>query len=121
MCGAEIEYSSAYGNDGDLCQSCYLMLAEHANSEWDSWYGMAPHEHVPLVNQAGAKVGHITRLIDYSDKPQVDSWYEIEPGLWFYPDAEVEGAQGIWKNARPRGREMSDGRFIWQVPRNKSF
>jgi len=104
MCDAEIEYSSAYGPDGDLCQSCWLMLCEQSQAEYSSWYGMAPHEHIPLVNQAGEKCGHITRLLDYSDRSQRDGWYEIEPGLWFYPDVEVDGGQGIWEDRR-EGRE----------------
>lgn len=102
MCNAEIEHSTAYGPDGDLCQSCWLMLCEESQSQYDSWYGMAPHEHIPFDD--GRLRGHITRLIDYSDRPQQDGWYEIEPGLWFSPDPEVDGGMGVWEERREAGR-----------------
>jgi hypothetical protein len=102
MCGIELASDlDAFGDVGEeLCQSCFLELTEMGQTEYSIWYGMAPHEHVPLINQTGKKVGHITRLLDYSDKPQRDGWYEIEPGLWFSPDAEVDGGQGIWEDRR---------------------
>lgn len=105
MCGIELKLlNDAYGDVGEeLCQSCFLELAEcEAGSQ--SWYGMAPHEHIPLVNQAGEKCGHITRLLDYTDMPQQDGWYEIEPGLWFSPDPEVDGGMGVWEERREAGR-----------------
>jgi len=82
----------------EMCAACDRMLAEEMEQvgDFNQWYGMAPHEHVPFA--AGKLSGHITKLIDYSDKPQDENgWYEIEPGLWFRPDEETAGGSGVWE------------------------
>lgn len=102
ICGVKLKGNlDTWGYVGEeMCQSCSDMLAQEMEQvgDFEQWYGMAPHEHVPLVNAAGNKVGHITRLIDFSDRPQDGhGWYEIEAGLWFRPDAETDGSSGVWE------------------------
>lgn len=100
MCSIELRTSlDVYGDVGEeLCQSCFLKLAEAGQKRRDTWYGLSPHRHV-LFDDGRIK-GHFTEMIDYSNRPQQDGWYEIEPGLWFWPDAEADGGQGIWEDRR---------------------
>lgn len=79
-CGIEFKTpDEAYGDVGaELCQSCFLELAE-MEAGTGSWYGLAPRK-------------------PYHDRPCENDWYEIEPGLWFWPDKEVDGGMGIWED-----------------------
>lgn len=102
ICGIKLKGDlDTWGYVGEeMCQACSDMLAQEMEQvgEFEQWYGMAPHRHVPLVNAAGNQVGHITEMVDYSDKPQDGhGWFEIEPGLWFRPDAETDGGSGVWE------------------------
>ena len=87
-----------FGEVGEeMCADCHRMLTEDIGS-FTQWYGMAPHQHIPLLNKAGNQVGHITEMVNLSDKPKDENgWYEVEPGLWFRPDEETDGGSGVWE------------------------
>ena len=90
--------TDTYGDIGEeLCRECYNTLMDDVGYDGETWYGMAPHEHIPF-DTGGKLKGHITQLVDYSNNEQdSNGWYRIAGDLWFRPDAETDGAMGVWE------------------------
>lgn len=91
ICGTELKNGlDTFGDIGsELCLKCWIHLPD---PRIDTYYGLAPHTH--FVDERGC----LTEVL-LSAMP--DGSLEIEPGLVFYPDAEVGGAMGVWEDRRP--------------------
>lgn len=84
-----------YGDVGqEMCEDCWYEWYEEQNGH--EYYGMAPHYHD--LSLTGSFIGS-TRFLDYSDsKRDEQGRYWIENmQMWFTPDDEVDGAQGMWQ------------------------
>lgn len=86
----------------EMCWDCYSsLLIEGEEEEITEWYGMAPHHHDFAVT--GTYIG--STVLDPLPEPNANGEYEIEPGLFFRPDPEVDGAMGTWRDEREGGND----------------
>lgn len=89
-----------FGDAGEeMCWDCwadYLFM-----TVTDTWYGMAPHHHDLTIT--GSIIGS-TVFTPLPGEPNEYGDYEIEPGLFFRPDPEVNGEQGFWTDNRGGGK-----------------
>ena len=97
VCGYEFGHDwEIYGAVGDcLCADCYFDMISDEQG-YEEMYGMAPHHHDTSIT--GGWIGS-TILDPLSEKPDENGWYKVGDG-WFWPDKEVDGAQGIWREYR---------------------
>lgn len=96
-CGVDLEGNlDTWGDVGnELCEDCWYEWEEETNGK--SYYGMAPHVHDFSIT--GGWIGS-TVLLDYkaTSKQDENGRYWIEDyKMWFTPDEEVDGAQGMWE------------------------
>lgn len=83
-----------YGDTGEeLCFDCWNMLE---SADFSSWYGMAPHYHD--TEAVGGFIGS-TRLLPLPE-PDQNGVYRVGD-LYFVPDAETDGASGMWYDGYP--------------------
>lgn len=83
-----------YGDVGsEICYECWLAIEEN---DFSSWYGMAPHHH--NFDLTGSWIG--STVLNELPPIGADGRYEIEPGLFFTPDPEVDGSAGMWEDER---------------------
>ena len=91
-----------YGDVGaELCIDCWYDLPEQL--EPDSWYGMAPHHHD--LERTGSYIG--STVFDPLPEPDANGVYKVG-SLYFVPDEEVGGDQGVWYKAYP-GEQREGG------------
>ena len=97
MCGVELKNETdTYGDYGqELCADCWYELDEITNGVY--YYGMAPHHHDLSIT--GSYIGS-TIFEDYKSTSKRDEhgryWIESRK-MWFTPDDEVDGEQGMWE------------------------
>lgn len=91
LCGKSLTGGwDTFGDTGhELCQECYSDVTEQENMQ--SWYGVGPHHHDLIIS--GSIIG--STVLDPLPEPNADGDYEIEPGLFFTPDPDVDGL-GTW-------------------------
>lgn len=83
-----------YGGFGEeQCFDCWNALE---NNDFSSWYGMAPHWHD--TQAMGGFIGS-TRFEPLLE-PDVNGVHCVN-GLYFVPDAETDGASGMWYDKYP--------------------
>jgi len=94
MCGKELKNQlDTYGDIGaELCADCWYDLPE--NNE--GWYGMVPHHH--NLELTGSYLG--STVFDPLPEPDTNGVYAVN-GLYFVPDMEVGGDQGVWYEKYP--------------------
>lgn len=91
---------NTYGNPGnEQCWACWSEQLDYEYDDGESWYGLAPHHHDTGIT--GSLIGS-TVFDPLPDLPEGEIEYEIEPGLFFMPDSEVDGTAGIWRRGKPR-------------------
>ena len=88
-----------YGDVGaELCIDCWHNLPEQLDPP--SWYGMAPHHHD--LERTGSYIG--STVFDPLPEPDEFGIYAVN-GLYFQPDDEVGGDQGMWYTKHPHAHE----------------
>lgn len=104
MCGGDIQpfwefpgsldaWADTFGDIGaEVCEDCWYELPEND----DNWYGMAPHSHD--LTLTGSYIG--STVLSPLPEPDKNGVYAVD-GLYFVPDDEVEGAQGMWYRNYP--------------------
>lgn len=91
-----------YGEVGqEMCWDCHSAFLDD-EEEINEWYGLAPHHHDMTLT--GSFIG--STVFDPLPEPNANGEYEIEPGLFFRPDPEVDGSAGMWRDER-KGDEQS--------------
>ncbi len=97
ICGTPLSGGlDTFGDVGaELCADCWYDLPENN----DDWYGMAPHAHDLSVT--GGFIG--STVFKPLPEPDVNGVYEVD-GLFFVPDEEVGGDQGMWYRTYPGER-----------------
>jgi len=99
QCGKPIANFETFGNVNEqLCWDCYSEIFD-AESEQE-WYGVGPHKHDLSIT--GSIIGS-TVHDDLSQYEKVNGWYQIEPGLYFWPDPDPRAAGcGIWRQTQQK-------------------
>lgn len=94
ICGTELKNGlDTFGDVGsEVCQQCWIHPPDEGKR--DTWYGLAPHTYFIDAEGRFTEV-----LLDVM--PDGSGYIEIEPGLIFIPDVEVNGAMGVWEDSRP--------------------
>lgn len=94
ICGVTLKGElDTFGDIGaEVCEDCWYELPE--NNE--SWYGMAPHVHDMTIT--GHMIG--STVLTPLPEPDANGVYFVD-GLYFVPDKEVDGAQGMWHEKYP--------------------
>lgn len=93
VCGTELHNDTdTYGDvGGELCADCWYEMLEERDGV--TYYGVAPHTHDFSIT--GGWIGSTVLLPLPEPAPDGRYWIE-ERQMWFMPDAEVDGAAGIW-------------------------
>lgn len=90
-----------YGEVGqEMCWDCHSSFLEADEEEINEWYGLAPHHHDMTLT--GSFIG--STVFDPLPEKNANGEYEIEPGLFFRPDPEVDGSAGMWRDERKGGQ-----------------
>lgn len=86
-----------YGDVGqELCLEHWLELCRASEAVERTWYGLAPHHHDLTVT--GSIIG--STVYDPLPAQKTEGGeYEIEPGLYFWPDPEAPRG-GMWRDTR---------------------
>lgn len=96
-CGVELNGDlDTFGDIGnELCEDCWYEWQEE--TEGVSYYGLAPHHHD--LTLTGSFIGSAI-YDDYKATAKRDErgryWIE-DRKMWFTPDDEVDGYQGMWE------------------------
>lgn len=87
-----------YGDLGyEMCFVCWTRFDDVPENR--SWYGMAPHHHD--LTLTGDYIG--STVYDPLPEPDANGVYFVN-GRYFIPDAETDGAMGVWYTSYPAVR-----------------
>lgn len=109
VCGKALSGGlDTYGDVGhEICEDCFLTFGDDVD---DCWYGVAPHHH-DFEQSGGGWIG--STVLDPLPAPDENGDILLPDGRLFHPDAETDGACGMYfgtKPARERwyGKDMSE-------------